>query len=154
MFTIKYNEKEQSFKEHIRVNQLLEKGDKNHPVALVNNRLRELTYMFGYDAEVEFLTLDNPEAVHIYEASLRYLIAMAFKNIYPDYKIKFKYSVSRSVFCYVVNDEEADIEEVLINIEKELQRLISLDLPFERITKTIKEVPKDEISLNAKILIN
>ncbi|AIO18889.1 Uridine kinase [Candidatus Izimaplasma bacterium HR1] len=139
MFTIKYNEKSVEYKEHIRVNELLENENKVYPVALVNNRLRELSYMFGYDAEVEFLTLDHPEAVHIYEASLRYLIAMAFKNIYPEYEIKFKYSVSRSIFCYVVNDNTIQIEEVLENIDKELKRLIALDIPFERMTKTVKE---------------
>ena len=139
MFTIKIDKKEHQFNEHIRVSELLKKGEIKYPVALVNNRLRELSYMFGYDANVEFLTLDNPEAVHIYEASLRYLIAMAFKNVYPQYKIKFKYSVSRSIFCYIVNDLEANIEEVLKNIDQEMKRLIELDIPFERVTKTLKE---------------
>lgn len=139
MFTIKYNNQTHSFNEHIRVSELLEKGEKKYPVALVNNRLRELSYMFNYDAEVEFLTLDHIEAVHIYEASLRYLIAMAFKNVYPDYEIKYKYSVSRSIFCYIINDEQADIEVVIKAIDQELQRLIALDLPFERITCTLKE---------------
>ena len=139
MFTIKYNDKSVEFKEHIRVNELLEDGNKKYPVALVNNRLRELSYMFGYDAEVEFLTLDHPEAVHIYESSLRYLIAMAFKNVYPKYEIKFKYSVSRSIFCYIKNEENLNIEEVLENIDTELKRLIALDIPFERMTKTVKE---------------
>lgn len=134
MFTITFNEQQKSFSEPIRVSDLLSDSHKSYPVALVNNRLREMSYRFSYDADVEFLSLMNPEAVHVYEASLRFLIAMAFKHIYPTYNIKFKYSVSRSIFCYIVNELEPDIEEVLGNIQEEMNRLVALDIPFKRIT--------------------
>lgn len=139
MFKIKANNKELVFDSAIRVNELINDVNKEFPVAKVNNRLRELSYKFDYDADVEFLTLSNREAVLIYEISLRYLIAMAFKNIYPDYKIRFKYSISRSIFCYVTNKEGLDMGPVLENIEKEMERLIALDLPFERFTVSSKD---------------
>ena len=139
MFTIKTNNESTHYKQEIRVRDLVLDPKKTYPIALVNNRMRELSYKFAYDANVEFLSLDHPETVHIYEASLRYLIAMAFKNIYPKYKIKFKYSVSRSIFCYIVNEPEPKIEEVLFNIDKELQNLIKLDIPFIRKTRSIDE---------------
>lgn len=139
MFKIKMNNKELTFDHEIRLNELVNDVNKEFPVAKVNNRLRELSYKFGYDADVEFLTLDNREAVIIYEISLRYLIAMAFKNLYPEYKIRFKYSISRSVFCYVTNFENLDMVEILKNIEKEMKRLVDLDLPFKRITVSVKE---------------
>ena len=139
MFTIRTNNKELVFESEIRVNELINDVNKEFPVAKVNNRLRELSYKFNYDADVEFLTLANREAVLIYEISLRFLIAMAFKNIYPDYKIRFKYSLSRSIFCYVTNKEGLDMGEVLENIEEEMERLIALDLPFERFTVSVKE---------------
>jgi len=139
MFTIQTQNKSIEYHEEIRVRDLVNDSNKMYPIALVNNRMRELSYKFSYDAEVEFLSLDHPETVHIYEASLRFLIAMAFKNIYPEYKIKFKYSVSRSIFCYIVNEPEPNIDEVLSNIDTELQRLIRLDLPFVRETQSIDE---------------
>lgn len=134
MFEITIEGKKQRFDNPIRVKDLLDKQDYRYPVARVNNRLRELSYRFSYDANVEFITLSSVEAMGVYEASLRYLIAMAFKNIYPDYKIKFKYSISRSVFCYITNKEDVNIEEILLNIEAEMLRLIKLDIPFERVT--------------------
>lgn len=120
----------------IRVIELLKDPNKDKIVAKVNNRLRELSYRFFYDANVEFIGLDDIEAVHVYENSLRYLLAMAFKNVYPDYKIKFKYSISRSVFCYVTNHEVTNMEEVLANVVKEMDRIVALDLPLERTTIT------------------
>ncbi len=148
MFEINFNNNTQKFENEIRVRDLIEDVNKEYPVALVNNRLRELSYRFNYDADVEFLELSNIEAVHIYEASLRFLIAMAFKNIYPKYEIKFKYSISRSIFCYIVNNPDPNIEEVLANLDHELKRLIDLDLPFERITATTKDAEEFYIENN------
>lgn len=142
MFTIKTNNQSVDYNEEIRVRDLIQDSNKFYPIALVNNRMRELSYKFAYDAEVEFLSLDHIEAVHIYEASLRYMIAMAFKNIYPDYKIKFKYSVSRSIFCYIVNERNLNIEEVISTIDNELQRLVKLDLPFVRETESLEDAKK------------
>ncbi|KFZ26807.1 MAG: Threonine--tRNA ligase 1 [Candidatus Izimaplasma bacterium HR2] len=139
MFTIKTNNEELVFESEIRVKELINDVNKEYPVAKVNNRLRELSYKFNYDADVEFLTLSNREAVMIYEISLRYLIAMAFKNIYPDYKVRFKYSLSRSIFCYITNYENLNIKQILNNVEKEMERLIELDIPFERNTVSSQE---------------
>ncbi len=139
MITIKVKNNEYKFDHEIRLKELPEANNKKFIVGRVNHRVRELSYKFYYDAEVEFLSMDNPETVHIYEQSLRYLIAMAFKNIYPNYRIKFKYSISRSIFCYIINDENADIEKILTNLRNEMSRLVSLDLPFERITMTTQE---------------
>ena len=139
MITIKVGNKEYKFNQEIRLNELPEASNKEFYVGRVNNRMRELSYRFYYDAEVEFLSMDNPETVHIYEQSLRYLIAMAFKNIYPKYRIKFKYSISRSIFCYIVNDDNPNIDEVLTNLRREMKRLVDLDLPFERVTMTTQE---------------
>ncbi len=136
MFKINVLSETKSFSNPIRVHTLIEDSKREYPIATVNNRLRELSYKFDYDADVEFLTLDNPEAVHIYEASLRYLIAMAFKNVYPNYEIKFKYSLSRSIFCYVIDHEDIDIRPVLDKVEAEMLRLVELDIPFERVTYT------------------
>ena len=45
MFTIKTNNKELVFESEIRVNELINDVNKEFPVAKVNNRLRELSYL-------------------------------------------------------------------------------------------------------------
>ena len=42
---------------------------------------------------------DPFEAGKAYEASLRYVIAMIFNELYPEESIRFSYNVSRSIFC-------------------------------------------------------
>jgi len=139
MITINVGNKEYTFDKELRLSDLPEARSKEYIVGRVNHRMRELSYKFFYDADVEFLSMKNPEAVHIYEQSLRYLIAMAFKNIYPEYRIKFKYSISRSIFCYIVNDTNPNIEEVLTKLREEIDRLVTLDLPFERVTMSTQD---------------
>lgn len=136
------NNQEKEINAPVRVKELVDDFDKSLIVAKVNNRLREMSYRFFYDAEVEFFSLDDIEAVHVYEQSLRYLIAMAFHNIYPDYKIKFKYSLSRSIFCYITNKEDLNMEEILQNVDAEMKRLVELDLDIERITTSKEDAMK------------
>jgi uridine kinase len=122
------------FDHPIRLLDLIDDTNKTYIVGKVNNRLRELQYRFSYDADVEFLTLEDVEAMKVYETSLRYLVAMALFNLYPDYRIKFKYSVSRSVFAYITNTENISIDDLLRDLQAEMDRLIELDIPFERLT--------------------
>ncbi|MEC9484466.1 MAG: hypothetical protein UMR38_01155 [Candidatus Izemoplasma sp.] len=139
MFTVTINGKSTHYDSPIRIIDLIDDKEMKYPVARVNHRLRELHYRFDYDAEVEFLTLDHPEAVHVYEASLRYLIAKAFHNIYPEYTIKFKYSISRSTFCYIMTEPHVDIANVLFSIQKEMDRVINENYTLERITVPIED---------------
>jgi uridine kinase len=65
--------------------------------ATVNGRLRELSFILTKDADIEFLKFDHPDAMRIYESTLRYIVAMAVKRLYPSAKVKFNYSISRSI---------------------------------------------------------
>ena len=80
-----------------RIIELIE-GDKyQYQAARVNNRIRELNYIIQEDSEIELLTLKDRESQIMYQSTLRYLIVMAAKRIYPSAVIKFNYSVSRAL---------------------------------------------------------
>lgn len=107
--------------------------------AKVNNRVRDLDYEVYYDADIEFLDCSSIEAMKIYEASLRYLVAMAFHNVYPDLPIRFAYNVSRSISIHLLDPKAKANTNMYIRISQELERLVEQDLPFERIV-----VPNEE----------
>ena len=71
--------------------------EKKAVAARVDNRFRELTYELTRDCKVEILTVKDVDAIKVYEASLRYVVAMAFSRCYPDLRIRFAYNVSRCV---------------------------------------------------------
>lgn len=105
--------------------------------ATVNGRLRELSYMLDHDADVEFINLKSNDAMRIYEASLRYVFAMAFHRLEGRKRIRFNYSISRAILA-VIDDFDVT-PEFVSKLHQEVQSIIDADLPIKRIIATKEE---------------
>lgn len=128
--------------EKVRVMDLIE-GDKyQYQAARVNNRIRELNYKIPGDATVELLTLKDREATTIYQSTLRYLIIMAIKRIYPSARVIFNYSVSRAIFASIPNFNGPFRQPDLDKIKEELDKIIEADIPIVRSSVTKEEAKK------------
>ncbi len=142
MINVFFKDQPLSVAEGTRVLDLVKKEDRNNLVVCqVGAQVKELRYSLSEKNEgmkIQLLNLDHIEAGKAYEATLRYVIAMAFYNLYPDVKIKFTYHVSRSIFCQA-NKKSFNMSRAVEKIKDEVKRLIALDLPIERITVTIDE---------------
>ncbi|MDY0294757.1 MAG: hypothetical protein RBQ71_03015 [Acholeplasmataceae bacterium] len=121
---------------------------KNVLAATVNGRLRELSYIETKDAEVIFLGYDNADAIRVYESTLRYVIAMAVKNIMPSVKVRFNYSISRSILAVLDNYDGPVNHAVVSAIKTEIDRLIQSDLLITRKRVSIGEATKLYTDLN------
>lgn len=119
-------------------------NDKDIVCAYVNNRARELTYTVDKDCKIVPLTCKDRDAKPTYESSLRFLVAMAMNNLYPNIDIRFSYNVSRSIFMQILTPHTTSNGQMVQELEKEMKRLVSLDLPLVR-----KIVSKEEA---AKVL--
>ena len=132
MFKVNIAGKTHTLSEKTPILNLIDNSAKEFVVAKVNNRLRELTYELSFEANVELLNLKTSDGVKVYETSLRYLLAMAFHNLYPDYQIKISYAISRSLLVSVVEPKVTIDKKMLNAVVAELDRLVQADLPFER----------------------
>lgn len=113
----------------------------NYIVCRVGLQIKELNYALqerNNGMEIEFLGLENIEAGKAYEASLRFIIAMAFHNLYKDVDIRFSYNVSRAIFCQVLTPG-FHLPRATDAIISEVKRIIEANLPIERVTVTIDE---------------
>ena len=110
--------------------------------AYVNNRVRELTYTFDYDATVVALTCKDRDAKQTYEASIRFLVAMAMKNIHPKTEIRFSYNVSRSIFMQVLDKTVLVNSQMVAELEKEMKRIVEADYPLIRSVVSKEEAKK------------
>lgn len=128
-----------SFDKPIRLSDLLPKEERKFQAAKVNNRIRELNYVLNDDATIEFLGLNDTDACRIYEATLRYLVVMAAKRVFPHSRIIYNYSISRSIFVAVSNINRPFTRDDLNEITKELDKIIAADYPIKR-----KTVSKEE----------
>lgn len=135
-FKLKINNEEKTFEKKVMLLSLLgekEKEEKDIVCAKVNNRVRELTYEVYYDAEIEFLTVKDHEAMKIYEASLRYVLAMAFARVYPSLKIRFAYNVSRCISIHILNPGISATTAMLLKINHEMEEIVKGDYPLKRL---------------------
>ena len=140
MFTVNLQDKPIELAQKTPILSVINNDDKHFVAAKVNNRLRELTYELSFDCDVELLNLTDRDAVKVYETSLRYLLAMAFHNLYPDYQIKLSYGISRSIMVSILEPNDVKMDKhMLKSVLAEMDRLVALDLPFVRTTMTKEE---------------
>lgn len=142
MYKLKLNNKLINFNPGTRVIDLIDKNEvKQYMVCKINQTIKELTYPLSEkhnNSEITLLTLEHKEAGRAYEATLRYIISMAFYNLYPDIDIKFNYNISRSIFCEILT-KGVKLTKITDQILNEVSRIIDQDLPIERVTLTVKE---------------
>lgn len=128
------------FDTHVRLEDLSKNYEGVFYAALVNNRLRELTYRVSYNADVEFLDYSFYDSTRIYATSMRYLIAMAFRRTYPDIQLKFSNSISMGIYGRGIKN--LITEEMLDNVVKEMERIIDMDYPIIRRQLSIYDAKK------------
>lgn len=132
----------------IKLIDLLKEEDKKKYICCkVNNIIRHLNYVID-DSEkdkVEFLDLTNTDAMKIYERSLRLMLAKIVYDINPKWRLKFSYSVSRTIYLqlFTSKGEQMPINSQLLHLIKEkLDELILKDVPIERDEIEISELKK------------
>ncbi|MBO4540657.1 MAG: nucleoside kinase [Bacilli bacterium] len=143
-FKIICNGQEATYEKKISIRELIGDGDpeRKYVAAKVNGRVRELEYEVYYDAEVEYLTCSDSDAVRIYEASLRFVTAMAFKKCYPNLPIRFSYNISRAVSIHLLDPAIRADNAMLLRIRHEMERIINADLPLKRMIVPNEEAAK------------
>lgn len=152
MINVIFNKNSLSVRSGTRVIDLIDKDSRrDFTVCRVGSRIKELAYILterNEGMEIMPIGIDFPdasgayEAGKAYEATLRFCVAMAFYNLYPDVRVRFSYNVSRSIFCQAVTPG-FNMFRAAEPIRAEVQRIVNADLPIERIT--ISKAEAEEI---------
>lgn len=140
-FKITFNGATKTYESPVKVLDIV--GDSRDIVcAYVNNRVRELTYTFDYDATVVALSCKDRDAKQTYEASIRFLVAMAMKNLHPKTQIRFSYNVSRSIFMQVLDKSILVNSQMVAELEAEMKKIVEADYPLVRSVVSKEEAKK------------
>ncbi|MBE0600899.1 MAG: hypothetical protein IH607_03870, partial [Firmicutes bacterium] len=83
------------------------------------------------------LTYHNEEGRRVYERSLRFLLLLAMRRLYPDKRVRILNSVGYGVYLRVIG-EEMDYQTVRA-LEEEMHALVKEDIPFEKELWTTKQ---------------
>ena len=90
----------------------------------------ELNDPVAESCELTPLTLEHEEGRRIYERSLRFVMLLALKHLYPYEQVRIEYSVGYGVFVRLPGRPLH--RQDIVKIENEMRRLVELDLPFKK----------------------
>ena len=110
-------------------------------VAEVNGKLVDLSAKLNSNDEVNILTSDDEKAVDVIRHSAAHIMAQAVKRLYKDVKLTIGPSIKNG-FYYDFDIDEPLTTEDLKKIEKEMNKIISENLKFERIDISREEALK------------
>ena len=136
-----------------------EKQKKEYICCKIDGRIRELTFQFDSDGEldIEYLDLKNSDSTRIYSTSMRYLASLAVKELYPKLDIRFFYNISRCLFAKVMYPKNFKMTtQVVKKIEAKMHELVEKDIQFRRIKVTKEEAleiyKKEKLNDKIKVL--
>lgn len=107
--------------------------------AIVDNRLRELTYPVKRDVMVTPVTLHNSDGNRIYRRSLSFLLVVAIAECFPGTQVTIEHATpSGAFFCRVRGRDNLSKDELAI-VKTKMQEIVQEDSPITR-----KNIPLEE----------
>ncbi|EAC3224302.1 threonine--tRNA ligase [Listeria monocytogenes] len=97
----------------------------------LNGELLDLVTPIHEDGAIEIVTPDHEDALGILRHSTAHLMAQALKRLYPDVKFGVGPAIE-SGFYYDIDTEAVISDESLVEIEKEMQKIVRENVPIER----------------------
>lgn len=101
-------------------------------VASLDGRLTDMGTSLETDANVVFYTFNDDEGKHVFRHSTAHVLAQAVKNLFPDTKLAIGPAISDGYY-YDFDSLVKFTPEILEKIEDEMEAIIKMDLPFQRL---------------------
>ena len=98
--------------------------------ALSGGVVCELNDPLRRDCDLTPLTLEHEEGRRVYERSLRFVMLLALRHLFPYQRVRIEYSVGYGVFVRLPGLELH--RQDIVKLENEMRRLVALDLVFTR----------------------
>ena len=98
--------------------------------ALSGGVVCELNDPLRRDCDLTPLTLEHEEGRRVYERSLRFVMLLALRHLFPYQRVRIEYSVGYGVFVRLPGLELH--RQDIVRLENEMRRLVELDLVFIR----------------------
>lgn len=101
-------------------------------VASLDGRLTDMETPLESDANVVFYTFNDDEGKHVFRHSTAHVLAQAVKNLFPDTKLAIGPAIADGYY-YDFDSPVKFTPEILGKIEDEMEAIIKMDLPFQRL---------------------
>jgi uridine kinase len=108
--------------------------------ALVNNKVKELSFVFVKTKKVEFIDYSHSDGMRLYVRSLFFVLYVAVRKVFPQVKLKMMHGISRGYYCELTGLERPISEDDIIAIKKEMMQIVAQNIPFRKVGLPNEEV--------------
>lgn len=110
--------------------------------ALMNHKLRELSYPLQQDAKLVPVTTAESDGVRIYRRSLSFLMIVAAHEVWPKRTIIVQHSMPFGGYYCECDDNQPVTEADLDILKKRMRELVEADLPITKVEVPLEEALK------------
>lgn len=119
--------------------------------ALVDNKLKDLSYHLMFSQEVEFIGFNHPDGRRTYVRSMSFVLQKAIRELYPDKSLNIDHSLPVGLYCEIKELHGDDrgrhpayfaTDAELERIKEKMREYIQKDLPFTRKKMAVDEAEK------------
>jgi len=107
--------------------------------ALVERRLRELTFPLMVDSQVEPVSMANSDGMRIYRRSLSFLLVVAVTELFPGTRLFVDHSFTFGGFFCQIEGRDPFTPEELVMLEQRMWEIVEQDEPI-----TKRRIPLEE----------
>lgn len=108
---------------------------------VVDGNVVDLRYEIDKDSKVSIVTFEDEEGKHAFRHTASHILAQAVKRLYPNAKLAIGPSIENG-FYYDFDMEEVITPEILVEIEKEMDKIVKEKLQIERFELSREEALK------------
>lgn len=109
-------------------------------VAMVNNKVCELSYRVYKPKQIQFIDINNHNGHRAYVHSLAFLLYAALHQVFPLASLRIEHSVSNGYFCLVKNTPAEITKDDVKKIKDRMDDLVRQNIPFVQHEKETEEV--------------
>jgi uridine kinase len=101
--------------------------------ALVNNKVKELSFVFVRNKKVEFIDYSHPDGLRLYVRSLFFILYAAVREAFPQVKLKMMHGISKGYYCELAGLDRPITDSDIFAIKSEMRQLVNNDIPFVKL---------------------
>ncbi len=108
--------------------------------ALVNNKLKELSFTVVKSKSVEFVDLLHPDGRRMYIRSLLFVLYAAVREVFPEVVLDIEHGISKGYYGELKGLNRPISESDVFAIQQEMQNIIDRNYPFDKMGLPTEEV--------------
>lgn len=108
--------------------------------AMVNNRLRDVSFELFNPKTVKFIDVNHPDGMRMYVRSLSFVLYAAVEELFPGARLRVEHSVSKGFYCELDNLNCELTVQMTIDLAEKMREIVARDLPFVKQKEETDEV--------------